>query len=672
MMTSEHQNAYASVTNSQFLAELARPLPADSLLWIVGFIGNPDGYLGWRGHEYDGSPSAIAEVDRYSRQNAYFSTAALRYIDGQIHRRKAHFSRLLALVVDDANPDDLESPASWVLNTSPGKRQVGFFLDEEDPDCADLGLVDALVTRMATMGLIGGDRSGNNAVRYVRLPQGENQKPRPSGSFQCKLLCWAPDVRYTLADAAAALAIDLDEIRAAAHSPQPEGTGTIHGDQDEKLGQATQNVIAGTDLHDSVNIIAASLIASGTHPGTVVNHLRALMNSSQAPRNERWAARYNDIARSVETAFQKFRQPSSTPTVVVDPSTGEILQEPLLRKVGDLLADLRPIEFVVDKYLETDALALVFGPPGSGKSFVSFDIACCVATGTPWHGMAVKKGSVILVVGEGLNGVGRRLKAWSIHNQVSLDDAPLYLSRHAVALGDQNAAINLAAEIDRIATADSLAPSLIVIDTLNRNFGDGDENSTQDMSRFVTNVDLYLRKRYRSNVCVVHHSGHDGSRARGSSALKAALDQEFMVSASGPHLKFECTKMKDAEQPIHRTFKITQVTIGTDAEGLEITGATIIPDGSPLEFQVGSRRDGGSITASHIVKAIIDGTDGLVPMQEALNCGQSAVRGAIEKTVQSGLIEKVKGGRWYRLTQDGIQQARSAGWIGDNYLQSSY
>lgn len=420
---------WSTVSNSQFLDELAKALPADSLLWTVAFIGNPDGHPGWYGREYHGSHDARAVVDGYSRQNAYFSTAALRYIEEPveengvttirqvIRRRKANFSRLLALVVDDANPDDLEASVSWVLGTSPGKRQVGFFLDESDPDCANLKLVDALVTRMATMGLIGGDRSGNNAVRYVRLPQGENQKPRPTGAFTVKLLHWDPEVRYSLADAAAALSIDLEEIRKIADSPQPVSTGSIHGEQDEKLEQATHNVLAGNDLHDSCNIIAASLIASGTHPGAVVNHLRALMKNSQAPRSERWTARYNDIPRSVETAFQKFSRPAAE--VVVAPSTSEIINEPILRDVDDLLANLRSVEFIVDGYFESDALSMIFGPPGSGKSFVALDVACCVATGTPWHGMKVKQGAVIAIVGEGLNGIGRRIKAWSIQNKVS-------------------------------------------------------------------------------------------------------------------------------------------------------------------------------------------------------------------------------------------------------------
>lgn len=659
MMSAGYHNADLQVLNSEFLDALAVAAPRTAWLWTNAFIGNPDGHPGWHGRPYDGSLQARTIVDGYGRQNAYFSTAALNEIEGIVKRKKTHFARLLALVVDDPKAVELLAPPSWILNTSPGKNQVGFLLDEQDPDCANLKLVDTLVTRMVTMGLIGGDKSGNNAVRYVRLPNGENQKPRETGHFQVRLLQWAPNKRYTLEDAAGALQIDLDDIRKIAASPEAQSTGPIHGEQDDKLRQATQNIIAGTDLHDSTNIIAASLIASGAHPGAAVNMLRGLMDSSQAPRNERWQARYNDIPRAVETAHQKFRQPWSMTTI--DPATGAEVREPLFRKAGSLLANLKPIEFVVDGYLERDAIASVFGPAGCGKSFITLDMGACVATGTAWHGMKVRQGPVFAIIGEGVNGYGRRLKAWSQHYEVSLEDAPLYVSRHAVSLSNPQAGIELAAEIDQMCSDTSEAPSLIIIDTVARNFGDGDENSTQDMSRFVANIDMYLKHRYRANILLVHHSGHDGERARGSSALKAALDQEFKVSGVIGHPKLECTKMKDAEMPLERSFKITSVTLGQDADGIEITGAVVVPDGNPIEFQVGSRVNGQAVTAGDIVKQFVDHVKGYEAMAVSLNCGQKAARTAIQKVVQAGLLEKA--GRWFTLSPDGVRQALAACWI---------
>lgn len=67
-------------------------------------------------------------------------------------------------------------------------------------------------------------------------------------------------------------------------------------------------------------------------------------------------------------------------------------------------------------------------------------------------------------------------------------------------------------------------PQLIVVDTLARNFGEGDENNTADMNAFVAAMDD-LRSRYPgSTVLVVHHTGHaEKGRSRGSMAFKGAL-----------------------------------------------------------------------------------------------------------------------------------------------------
>src|SRR5262249_38982190 len=59
---------------------------------------------------------------------------------------------------------------------------------------------------------------------------------------------------------------------------------------------------AGRDLHDSLRDLAAKMIKAGTDAGAVVNQLRALMESSSAPRDARWQERYADIPRLVEGA----------------------------------------------------------------------------------------------------------------------------------------------------------------------------------------------------------------------------------------------------------------------------------------------------------------------------------------------------------------------------------
>jgi len=238
--------------------------------------------------------------------------------------------------------------------------------------------------------------------------------------------------------------------------------------------------------------------------------------------------------------------------------------------------ELTEIKWVVDDYIEADSLAQVFGDPGGGKSFVAIDLACCVATGKPWHGHDVKQGSVFYIAGEGHNGLARRLKAWQIGNGTSLAGVPLYKSHRAAQLYDATEAAVVAESIKQLSAEANCIPSMIVIDTLARNHG-GDENSTQDMNAFIQHLDVYLRQPWKCCVMVVHHSGvADKDRSRGSTALKGALDAEYkcQLDSGTKTIAFESKKMKDAEMPNPKNFQITQVDLPiNNKNGMPVKGA---------------------------------------------------------------------------------------------------
>lgn len=246
----------------------------------------------------------------------------------------------------------------------------------------------------------------------------------------------------------------------------------------------------------------------------------------------------------------------------------------LFIRAGSL--ELREPEFIIHDLIETDALALAFGSPGSGKSFFALDIACCVATGHEFHGRGVRPGPVIYIAGEGHNGIRRRLTAWEMHNGQSIDDAPLYLSARAISMTDKEATAETLKAIEEIAEQCS-DPLLIIVDTLARNFGAGDENSTKDMNTFVSAVDD-LRREFGATALIVHHTGHDArSRGRGSSVLKAALDTEFSCEKNESLVTIETTKMKDAVEPEPLHFKLTEVQVAIATSGDPITSAVLVP-----------------------------------------------------------------------------------------------
>ena len=294
-----------AVTNSAFLQLLAQAAPRGSTLWTAVFVGNPDLAGGnWAGQPYNVAMHS-AMADAWGSQNAYFSVAALvPDATGELARRKANFARLLVLVADDADREQLHGRPSYILATSPGKCQVGVLLARDDPACADIDLVSRVLQAMAKAGLLNADKAGNNAVRYVRLPVGQNQKPRESGPFTCELQHFDAQARYSLADAAAIFGINIDALSAG--DAPADAPARLGGPQDELVRSLTGNILTGKNLHDSINMLAASLVASGTAGGAAVNMLRGLMDASAAPRDDRFAARYADIPRAVGTAQKKY------------------------------------------------------------------------------------------------------------------------------------------------------------------------------------------------------------------------------------------------------------------------------------------------------------------------------------------------------------------------------
>lgn len=240
---------------------------------------------------------------------------------------------------------------------------------------------------------------------------------------------------------------------------------------------------------------------------------------------------------------------------------------------------LRPAEWLIRDYLELDALGVIFGPPGVGKSFMCLDWACCVATGTAYAGCEVRQGPVLYIAGEGQNGLVRRLRAWSLRKRVSLDDAPLHVSTGPASLCDAKAMSRVYDAVNEVADAEGQAPRLLVFDTLARNFGPGDENATTDMNRAIGALDKF-RGYHRPTVLVVHHSGHgDPHRMRGNSALRGALDAEYLLKSDESDstlLWVTNNKMKDAPKPRPFAVALRSVELDVhDADGRPVTSAVL-------------------------------------------------------------------------------------------------
>lgn len=234
----------------------------------------------------------------------------------------------------------------------------------------------------------------------------------------------------------------------------------------------------------------------------------------------------------------------------------------------------KPHDWLIRNFIERGSLGLLFGDPASGKSLLTLDWALSISLGAEWRGQPTNRGLVAYIQGEGFSGQGRRLKALEVYTGRAVDPGRLFFSSVAAELisaGGIGEVLEAVAELPE-------PPVMIVLDTLHRNMGPGDENSAADFGAFLNSVDM-LRDETGAAILIVHHAGHgDKTRARGSSSIRAAVDVGFSLTKTADGITLECTKSKDFEPPEPLGFEIEPVSLPwADDEGQPIDGVVLAP-----------------------------------------------------------------------------------------------
>lgn len=266
---------------------------------------------------------------------------------------------------------------------------------------------------------------------------------------------------------------------------------------------------------------------------------------------------------------------------------GQESGQPFFVSLGELLANKQPPDWLIHRHIEANSLALLFGPPSAGKSFLAIDWAMCVATGREWNGHRTKQGSVCYLAGEGFAGFRRRCAAWAIHNEVEAEesDIPLYFNNRTIRLIDENSCFDAHQAVNEIIKENGPL-SLLVLDTFNRT-GGGDENSNTETAQIITNLEKYFLRPFKCSVLIVHHSGHgETERSRGASALPAGVDSSFMLVAKDGFRNLIPQKQKESELGETTTYTLKTITLDDwplDEDTLEAqNSAVIVPCDAPI------------------------------------------------------------------------------------------
>ncbi|MCJ2048527.1 AAA family ATPase [Methylobacterium sp. J-070] len=217
-------------------------------------------------------------------------------------------------------------------------------------------------------------------------------------------------------------------------------------------------------------------------------------------------------------------------------------------------------------------LALFWGPPKCGKSFLVMDLLMHVALGWTYRGRRVVPGSIVYCALEGQQGFEARVEAFrQLHLAEAAEPTPFYLMPSPLNLVQDHAA--LIAGI-RMQMPVGQRPGVVCLDTLNRSFI-GSESDDEAMTAYVKAADA-IRDAFGCLVVIIHHCGVEGTRPRGHSALAGAIDAQLAVRKTGEGLvTVTVDLMKDGPEGDTFASRLEPVEVGEDDEGDAITSCIV-------------------------------------------------------------------------------------------------
>jgi len=314
--------------------------------------------------------------------------------------------------------------------------------------------------------------------------------------------------------------------------------------------------------------------------------------------------------------------------------------------LAELLA-MPPKEWLIDQLLGAGDLGMLYGPPGSGKTFIVIDLlfAACLGRRFAMRFDVPRPLVVAYCAGEGVSGLPARFAAAAEHygvdclpNLTVFDTAPQLFSADStdkigqfIAEWEQRQEEGLAKPLD-----------LLVIDTMHSATIGADENSAQDMGR-VLGMARAAIKRLGCTVLLLHHSNKAGTAERGSSALRGALDTLIEVKSAASKYVMHCEKLKDGEAWKDQTFDLVamgdSVRVWWDEPGGELPSSKG-QLGAKLLTEIQSR-PGKKFTAKQLAEAVG------ASLSSAINSlARLASKGDIKRSLQDETSEPSSRNQW--------------------------
>jgi hypothetical protein len=314
--------------------------------------------------------------------------------------------------------------------------------------------------------------------------------------------------------------------------------------------------------------------------------------------------------------------------------------------IGD--AQIQPVElppYLVDGLIEQNAEVLIYGAQGTFKSLFAIEIGVCVATGKPFFGRAAMQGLTVYLAGEGAGGVRRRVRALKLARSLESIGAFVIYDGKRVRFENEDSRKLLRAIIEELEKRTGCKLRLLVIDTYSRYAPgfDAKRPADEQMYKWLENV---ASVRGEATVLVVHHTGHDGGHARGTSAWNQATDTVFRTEGKGDDPRtFINEKQKDGQLATPMHFQKMSVDSGYTRRRLDDTVEPVFSvalDPTVIEVEDKLTPNEQLVWDSLVVPANLDDLKSLVapqlPKPEGRDRRREFVAKAIKNMLDKGAI----------------------------------
>lgn len=345
------------------------------------------------------------------------------------------------------------------------------------------------------------------------------------------------------------------------------------------------------DLHTFKT--AASLRQRGLSPQTVYGLMLDHWNERCEPP---WEP--DELALKVASAF---RSASGTPG---ENSIGPILEglksikSPALSDPdwffhGDAIDKDTP--WLIHGIVPATGIGILSGPSYSGKTFVALDMARAVALQAEFFGKKPDdKGGTIIIAGEGMAGMRRRLAALETGDVGLLPIA----GRSAVGLDEDQVFADFVRDLNAKMKAMNeefgFPVRLLIFDTLSSTGLVQDENDNSEMARMMAKI-AHMASKLETVAIITHHPSANGKTERGATAIFNNADFVLRIERPDPEDKIrtlQLAKQKEGDAPLTLGyFDLPTRRLGDDSKGREVVSCYVRLCDKPEVVQTSRPKD---------------------------------------------------------------------------------